>query len=80
MNAKHIRWILLPTLHAAALGSHAGSPRGLRLLVIPTDAARAHLAPIDAVFQSQAPAMNARKTVEQAIGHALVQLPVLEAP
>jgi len=46
MNAKHIRWILLSALLAAAFGSHAGSPRGLRLLVIPTDAAKAHLAPL----------------------------------
>lgn len=55
MNANRIRWIFLPTLLAAALNSHAGSPRGLRLLVIPTDAAKAHLAPIDAFFQAHGP-------------------------
>jgi len=80
MNAKHIRWILLPALLAAALGSHADSSRYLRLLVIPTDAAKEHLAPIDAFSQAHAPAMNAWKTLEKAMCRTLVQLPVLEAP
>jgi len=80
MNAKHFRWILLSALLAAALGSHAGSSRCLRMLVIPTDAAKAQLAPIDAFFQALAPAMNAWKTREKAICRTLVQLPVLEAP
>jgi len=80
MNAKHIRWILLPALLAAALGSHVGQARGLRLQVIPTGAAKAHLARVGAFFQAHTLTMNARETLEHAICRALVQLPILESP